>query len=278
MYSTYRLYPIYANVYYEQPPSLAFRAVVTVVYCNIMCHLYFFIQEKSRPPLRRNSSASKDSPSRPSHCLNRASSSGGSSIPSDSESRGSGQTPVTSTSDDSDGERTGNPPNDDKDGKRKTEKPKSLSPSEVYSADMTDKGSGSSSLPRVNKTALLRARNSREAIKTSARRSSPLRSRITSKPRHRRSTPSKDSKSTDPSSLRICSPSGKSATKSSSQENSSISAESGVSSSVSSSSMGDGAQAAVDAIFQAGTPESYSLPEDLRMNRNDSNNRTFVLG
>lgn len=216
----------------------------------------------------------ESSPKASRSLLTRVPSTGGSPVLSDNDSRGSGQTPLTSTSDDSDN-ATNSP---DKHHKRKTDKAKPSRDREVFSADTTDKGS--SSLPRVNKTALLRARNSREALKTSARRSSPLRSRTTSKTRHRRATVSKNSNSSDSassSSLRIWSPSGKKPAKSPSQEKPS-STESSVNTSVSSSSIGDSTQAAVDEVFDAGTPDSYVLPKELQMNRSDSSNRTFVLG
>lgn len=233
-------------------------------------------------------------PTKSTRPVTRAPSSGGSSAPSDCESRDSDRSQnrsvFTSTSDDSDGEHEGRTRsvNDKRNSAEKRKK--KLREKEKDSGEFSDKtlrpSSSSSALPRANKTAMLRALNSREVVKNSVS-SSGSRLHSCKKPRHRHSTPAattnRDNSPLDSnSSLRIWSPSIRKSPTSKSPDKSKrpLSGGSTPRSSRTSSQLSGSyeAQAAVDAMFESSNRATYVLPKELQMNRNDVKNKTFVLG
>lgn len=121
------------------------------------------------------------------------------------------------------------------------------------------------SAPRPNKTAMLRAHNSREAVKNSGVKT---KTPPTAKSRTAKNSPSNSAGDSPPVS-RVWSPSVRRSTKSSSGDESLDVAETGVK-----RDEVDVTQKAVDDVFTSGPV----LPESLQMKRDDPVNKTFVLG
>lgn len=133
------------------------------------------------------------------------------------------------------------------------------------------------SAPRPNKTAMLRAHNSREAVKNSGVKN---KSPILAKARTPKNSPLSNSgnDSTSPS-ARVWSPSTKRSTKSSAGDDNREVRENGIKSDgeeVCSSPADDVTQEAGDEVFTSGPVRP--LPESLQMKRDDTVNKTFVLG
>ena len=132
------------------------------------------------------------------------------------------------------------------------------------------------SAPRPNKTAMLRAHNSREAVKNSGVKT---KTPPTAKSRTAKNSPSNSAGSGNsvaanqisdsPPVSRVWSPSVRRSTKSSSGDESLDVAETGVK-----RDEVDVTQKAVDDVFTSGPV----LPESLQMKRDDPVNKTFVLG
>ena len=133
------------------------------------------------------------------------------------------------------------------------------------------------SAPRPNKTAMLRAHNSREAAKNS---SVKTKSPTLAKVRIPKSSPQTNSGNDSSSpSARVWSPSTKRSTKSSAAGDNRDMGENGVKSDseeVCSSPADDVTQEAVNEAFTSGPVRP--LPESLQMKRDDTVNKTFVLG
>ena len=134
------------------------------------------------------------------------------------------------------------------------------------------------SAPRPNKTAMLRAHSSREAIKNSSVKN---KTPSTAKSRTAKSSSSSDTgngggiaanhTSDSSPSARVWTPSAKSSTKSSTGDDNVEVGE------ISSECVGDDVtQEVVDDVFSSGPVRS--LPESLQMKRDDPVNKTFVLG
>ena len=127
------------------------------------------------------------------------------------------------------------------------------------------------STPRPNKTAMLRAHNSREAVKNSGVKT---KTPPTAKSRTAKNSPSNSAGSGNqigdsPPVSRVWSPSVRRSTKSSSGDENLDVAETGVK-----RDEVDVTQKAVDDVFTSGPV----LPESLQMKRDDPVNKTFVLG
>ena len=133
------------------------------------------------------------------------------------------------------------------------------------------------SAPRPNKTAMLRAHNSREAVKNSGvKNKSPTMAKVRIPKNSPLTSSGKDSLSP---SARVWSPSTKRSTKSSAGDDNREVGENSVKSDgeeVCSSPADDITQGAVDEVFTSGL--ARSLPESLQMKRDDTVNKTFVLG
>ena len=126
------------------------------------------------------------------------------------------------------------------------------------------------SAPRPNKTAMLRAHNSREAVKNSGIKN---KSPVSAKARTAKSSPPNNGNTND-ASARVWSPSVKRSTKSSTGDDNREVEENG--DTCGSPADDDVTQEAVDQIFTSGPV--HQLPESLQMKRDDSVNKTFVLG
>lgn len=127
------------------------------------------------------------------------------------------------------------------------------------------------SAPRPNKTAMLRAYNSREAVKNSGVKSKTAGS---AKARTAKSSSPNNGNSSESSpSARVWSPSVKRSTKSSSGDSIREEEENGTN--CSSPASDDVTQEAIDQVFSSGSVQQ--LPESLIMKRDDNVNKTFVL-
>ena len=133
------------------------------------------------------------------------------------------------------------------------------------------------SAPRPNKTAMLRAHNSREAAKNGGvKNKSPTMAKVRTPKNSPLTNSGNDSSSP---SARVWSPSTKRLTKSSAGDDNREVGENGVKSDgeeVCSSPADDVTQEAVDEVFNSGP--ARALPESLQMKRDDTVNKTFVLG
>ena len=128
------------------------------------------------------------------------------------------------------------------------------------------------SAPRPNKTAMLRAYNSREAVKNSGVKSKTV---VSAKARTAKSSSPNNGNSSESSpSARVWSPSVKRSTKSSSGDSIREEEENGTN--CSSPASDDVTQEAIDQVFSSGSVQQ--LPESLIMKRDDNVNKTFVLG
>lgn len=121
------------------------------------------------------------------------------------------------------------------------------------------------SAPRPNKTAMLRAHNSREAVKNNGVKS---KTSTTVKTRNAKNSPANSNDSSP--SPRVWNPSGKRSTKSSTGDDNLDVGESGVK-----CDDDDVSQEAVDDVFTSGPVRL--LPESFQMKRDDPVNKTFVL-
>lgn len=132
------------------------------------------------------------------------------------------------------------------------------------------------STPRPNKTAMLRAHNSREAVKNSGvKNKSPTLAKVRIPKNSPLTNSGNDSSSP---SARVWSPSTKRSTKSSAVDDDREVGENGVKSdgeAVCSSPADDVTQEAVNEVFTSGPVRP--LPESLQMKRDDRVNKTFVL-
>ena len=191
--------------------------------------------------------------------------------PSDSSRR---RGPVSSTSDDSDMDSSDvSQSRQVKDNRRKSDE----SDRKGVQLIPEKEGKRPFSAPRPNKTAMLRAHNSREAVKNSGvKNKSPTMAKVRT-PKNSPLTNSGND-STSPS-ARVWSPSTKRSTKSSAGDDNREVGENGVKSDgeeVCSSPADDVTQEAVDEVFTSGP--ARPLPESLQMKRDDTVNKTFVLG
>lgn len=185
--------------------------------------------------------------------------------------------PISSTSDDSDVESSDTSQTRQiKDSRRKSDE----SDRKGVQLIPEKEGKRPLSTPRPNKTAMLRAHNSREAVKNSGVKN---KSPISAKTRTTKSSPSSNSGNgngvavnhTSDSSARVWSPSTKRSTKSSTGDDNREVGETG--DDLCSSPVDDDVtQEAVDEVFSSGPV--HPLPESLQMKRDDSVNKTFVLG
>lgn len=127
------------------------------------------------------------------------------------------------------------------------------------------------SAPRPNKTAMLRAHNSREAVKNSGFKS---KTPVSAKARTAKSSsPNNGNTSESSPSARVWSPSVRRSTKSSSGDSIREVEENGTN--CSSPASDDITQEAIDQVFSSGAVQQ--LPESLQMKRDDNVNKTFVL-
>ena len=133
------------------------------------------------------------------------------------------------------------------------------------------------SAPRPNKTAMLRAHNSREAAKNSGVKN---KSPISAKARTTKSSPpSGGAVSQTGDSARVWSPSTKRSTRSSTGDDNREVGENGIKTDgddLCGSPADDVTQEAVNDVFTSGTVRP--LPESFQMKRDDNVNKTFVLG
>ncbi|XP_078349659.1 uncharacterized protein LOC144634544 isoform X2 [Oculina patagonica] len=196
--------------------------------------------------------------------------------PSDSVRR---RGPVSSTSDDSDVESSdASQTRHIKDSRRKSDE------SDRRGVQLIPEKEGKRpfSAPRPNKTAMLRAHNSREAVKNSGVKS---KTPISAKARTTKSSPPSNSGNGSggavnhrSDSARVWSPSTKRSSKSSTGDDNREVGENGIKSDgddLCSSPANDVTQEAVDDVFTSGPVRP--LPESLQMKRDDTVNKTFVL-
>ena len=189
--------------------------------------------------------------------------------------------PVSSTSDDSDVESSdASQTRQTKDSRRKSDE------SDRRGVQLIPEREGKRPLsaPRPNKTAMLRAHNSREAVKNSGvKNKSPI---SAAKARTTKSSPPSNSGNGSgvavnhtSDSARVWSPSTKRSTKSSTGNDNREVGENGIKSDgddICSSPANGVTQEAVDDVFSSGPVRP--LPESLQMKRDDTVNKTFVLG
>ena len=137
------------------------------------------------------------------------------------------------------------------------------------------------SAPRPNKTAMLRAHNSREAVKNSGmknRSPSAAKGKATKNSFVIAST-SADNACVSPPSARVWTPSAKRSGQSSTSNDNQETGDTGAKVAESSNGSpvdGSATQHAVDEIFESGP--ARVLPESFQMKRDDAVNKTFVLG
>lgn len=191
--------------------------------------------------------------------------------PSDSPRR---RGPVSSTSDDSDMDSSDvSQSRQVKDYRRKNDE----SDKKGVQLIPEKEGKRPFSTPRPNKTAMLRAHNSREAVKNSGvKNKSPTLAKVRIPKNSPLTNSGNDSSSP---SARVWSPSAKRSTKSSAVDDDREVGENGVKSdgeAVCSSPADDVTQEAVNEVFTSGPVRP--LPESLQMKRDDRVNKTFVLG